>query len=364
MSLEKRKIIISYTENGSPVYKSLCAHSQDEMNVKIVQAFVESGRILQICPYLHTENHPHSKILLKEYAIEWLGRKRRLKETTRTTYLKFLELFILPVLGKLKVSEITVTDVQRMLDKHSHLARKTLVEMKSTLHQIMKYAVSDEIIRKNPCESVDIVIPSDKVKERKALPLTQFQEILSHLQDLTDNDRRFLALCLFTGMRRGEALGLRWEDIYDDKIHIQRNVTHPQRNQPYISTPKTKAGIRTIPMPQPLIDALCPYQEKGYLFGGETPYTLKQFTIMWRRINKVIDMHGATPHVLRHSYLTYAVGVTTDFKTIQGISGHADVFTLVNRYAHPQETKVIELTNEIADILTEKLQKQESSNPL
>lgn len=61
--------------------------------------------------------------------------------------------------------------------------------------------------------------------------------------------------------------------------------------------------------------------------------------------------------------LTYAVG-TTDFKTIQGISGHADVFTLVNRYAHPQEDKVIDLTNEIADILTEKLQKQQPSNPL
>ncbi len=363
MSQERRKIIISFTEDGNPIYKLLSAHSQDEMNVKIVQAFVESGRILQICTYLQAENQSKSKVLLQEYAMEWLGRKRRLKETTRTTYLKYLQLFIIPDLGNQKVAEIKDTDVQRMLDKHDNLSRKTLVEMKSTLHQIMKYAVSDEIIRKNPCESVDIVIPSNKVKERKALPLTQFQGILSHLQDLAENDRRFLALCLFTGMRRGEALGLRWEDISNNKIHIQRNVTHPQRNQPYISTPKTKAGIRTIPMPQPLIDALCPYQEKGYLFGGETPYTLKQFTLMWRRINKAIDMHGATPHVLRHSYLTYAVGVTTDFKTIQGISGHADVFTLVNRYAHPQEDKVIDLTNEIADILTEKLQKHEPLQP-
>lgn len=70
------------------------------------------------------------------------------------------------------------------------------------------------------------------------------------------------------------------------------------------------------------------------------------------RFNADIDLHGATPHILRHSYLTYAVGATTDFKTIQGISGHADVFTLMNRYAHPQEDKVIELTNEIAEVLT------------
>ncbi len=71
-------------------------------------------------------------------------------------------------------------------------------------------------------------------------------------------------------------------------------------------------------------------------------------------------MHGAAPHVLRHSYLTYAVGTTTDFKTIQGISGHANVFTLVNRYAHPQDDKMVELSNEIADILTQKLQEQGS----
>ena len=74
---------------------------------------------------------------------------------------------------------------------------------------------------------------------------------------------------------------------------------------------------------------------------------------MRKRITTTIDMHKATPHTLRHSYLTYAVGATTDFKTIQGISGHADVFTLLNRYAHPQEHKILELSDEMSRILTE-----------
>ena len=65
-------------------------------------------------------------------------------------------------------------------------------------------------------------------------------------------------------------------------------------------------------------------------------------------------MHGATPHILRHSYLTYAVGATIDFKTIQGISKHSNVFTLMNRYAHPQEEKKVELSEEMAKILTQK----------
>jgi len=72
---------------------------------------------------------------------------------------------------------------------------------------------------------------------------------------------------------------------------------------------------------------------------------------MWNRIKKDIDLHGATPHILRHSYLTYAVGATTDFKTVQGISGHADIFTLLNRYAHPQDDKVLELSGEMEKLL-------------
>ena len=98
------------------------------------------------------------------------------------------------------------------------------------------------------------------------------------------------------------------------------------------------------------------YLPELHIIGGEKPYSLTSYRAMWKHIQKA-DMHGATPHILRHSYLTYVVGATSYFKTIQGISGHADVFTLMNRYAHPQEDKVIELSNEIADVLTGKLPK-------
>lgn len=55
---------------------------------------------------------------------------------------------------------------------------------------------------------------------------------------------------MYTGMRRGEALGLKWEDVdfKAKQIHICRNVTHPQQNMPVITSPKTKAGFRTLPL--------------------------------------------------------------------------------------------------------------------
>ena len=94
------------------------------------------------------------------------------------------------------------------------------------------------------------------------------------------------------------------------------------------------------------------FEESGYIIGGENPLTASVYRVMWKRIRNTIDQHGATPHVLRRSYLTYAVGATTDFKTIQGISGHADVFTLLNTYAHSQDNKVLELSGKMSQILT------------
>ena len=100
-----------------------------------------------------------------------------------------------------------------------------------------------------------------------------------------------------------------------------------------------------------LKDILLPTKPKGFIIGGDNPLTLSAFRAMWKRIVNTIDMHGATPHTLRHSYLTYAVGKTTDYKTIQGISGHSDVFTLMNRYAHPQAEKMKQLSEKIGKIL-------------
>ena len=351
VKIEQRRVIVSYAVDGSPVYRLIKANSQDDMNIKIVKAFIKSGRINELLPAPY-HIPANIDILLKEYAYEWLQRKRRLKETTRINYQTYLNDYIIPSLGRKRVADITPADVQAMLDKHRKLSKKTLIQAKSVLSQIMKYAISDEIIKRNPCSNVDIEIPSDRVSVRDALPAEEYRDIISHLGNLYLDGRRYLALCLFTAMRRGEVLALKWEDIDDDVIHVRRNVTYPHQNAPVLTTPKTKAGIRDIPLIPALSNYLSPIRKTGYIFGGSVPFKYSDFNAMWRRISKTIDLHGATSHVLRHSYLTYAVGETTDYKTVQGISGHADVFTLMNRYAHPQAEKMKQLSEKMGEFLT------------
>ena len=353
MGKERRRVIIGYNDDNTPIYKILQANTQDEMNNKIVKAYIESGRIKELLPNQPLTESVQSEIpLLKSYADEWIKRKRKLKDTTRVNYLKYLNEYILPVLGDKPLDKITVSDVQDMLDQFKHLSFKTLKDAKGILSQIFKYAISDELIKKNPCLSVDIEIPSDKKSERTALSVDEYKDIIANLHLLNDSDRRFLGRCMYTAMRRGEALGVRWDDIDGSILHIRRNVTHPQQNTPVITTPKTSAGIRDIPIVEPLAEILSPIQKSGYIVGGgDKPLSLSAYRARWERINKTIDMHGATPHVLRHSYLTYAVGETNDYKTVQGISGHADLNTLLNTYAHSQANKVVELANNVTKIL-------------
>ena len=165
----------------------------------------------------------------------------------------------------------------------------------------------------------------------------------------------FISLFIYTGIRRGEGLGLKWEDIDFDtnEIHIVRNATYPGCNVVVVTTPKTKAGTRTIPLDPSLKSILLPHRSTGYIIGGgDTPVTVTGLKSITDRINRTINMHGATLHILRHSYLTYAAGETTDYKTVQGISGHADVFTLMNRYAHPQLNKMKDLGAKMHKILS------------
>jgi len=352
---ERRQVIIGYHDDGTPIYKNLKASSQDEMNIKIVKAFIESGRIWNYVDKPTEEEKPG--ITMKFYATEWLSRKRKVKETTLVNYKLYVNSYIIPALGNKPLNQIKTSDIQKLLDSHKDKAKKTLSEIKACITQIMKYAVGDGIIIRNPCESMDLTIPSDICHEREALPLDEYKDIIANMVKLSSKDRIFLSIFIYTGMRRGEGLALKWEDIdfTANEINIRRNATYPSTNAAIVTTPKTKAGTRTIPLNSTLREILLPHRAEGYVIhAGDplNPLTITQFKSIIKRINRTINMHGATLHTIRHSFLTYAVGETTDYKTVQGLSGHADVFTLMNRYAHPQQEKMRELSVRLDKILS------------
>ena len=171
--------------------------------------------------------------------------------------------------------------------------------------------------------------------------------------DGTSKNRLFLALLIFTGARRGEILGLQWQDIdlNANVIHICRNATYT-KNQATVGTPKTKSGFRDIPLFPDLLTYLLPVKEKGYLIvGNDAPISLIAFRRMWERIEKTINLHGATPHVFRHTMGTLLNDVGADVKTIQGVSGQRDFKTTANRYVHSRNERRQEAALKVSNLL-------------
>ena len=99
-----------------------------------------------------------------------------------------------------------------------------------------------------------------------------------------------------------------------------------------MAQPKTENGARDIPFGDHFKELLMPYRATGYVFGGEEPFQSWDYEKLMRRLKKRVNLHGATAHVLRHTYLTMLAGEGVDLKTLQTIDGHANIQTTMDIY--------------------------------
>lgn len=277
------------------------------------------------------------------YARKWwqLYKAPKHKPTTLQTYQNAMEKHIYPFFQSKPLNEITIDTVQQFFNLHMNLSWSSVRQMRILLHEVFSAAIEDGYMDKDPTASSRLVLPT-KRSVREALPTEAFVDVMKQIACLEPEDARLLALLTYTGMRRNEVLGLRWEDIDLDErlVHVRRGATFTS-NQPIIGTPKTKAGYRDIPITEHLLPYLQPVQKGGFVIGGgNTPITQSTYDRAMERIGKAINLHGATAHVFRHSYLTFLGTLNTNVKTIQAIAGHSDIQTTMNRYVHKDRQQI------------------------
>lgn len=334
------RVLNGYTEDGTKIYNWVSGKTQDDLNDAIVRRYIATGRIWE---FMDEQRSTEPKAVIEEkttfgeYARKWIETKsHQIKPTTLKDYTTMLRSHLLPAFNDKPFAEITPMDFQYFLNARAYLSKKYLTNMKKFFGMICKDAIEDKVVESNPAESRKIYIPSDKVTVREALERWEFEDIASNIHVLKKDDEVLMALLMYTGMRLGEVLGLMWEDIdfENDLIRVKRNVTHPT-NQPHIGTTKTSNGLRTIPLIGKLKEILEPQKGSGFILGGDTPYSKMQHRRAWERITKQMELHGATAHIFRHTYLTMLAATGVDVKTIQAIAGHGDIQITMNRYVHP-----------------------------
>ena len=90
---------------------------------------------------------------------------------------------------------------------------------------------------------------------------------------------------------------------------------------------------------------------EGFIFGGEHPLSRKAYNTLMKHLKQKIDLHDATPHVLRHTYLTMAAGENIDSKTLQSMAGHSDHQVTMNTYVHEKQKNVIKAGQQMDALL-------------
>ena len=207
---------------------------------------------------------------------EFIDARIDLKESTRCNYIGLYDKHVRASFGIRTINAVKYSDIQKLYIKlinENGLAPSSLMTIHSILYQIFDTAVMDRMIRVNPSanvvKSLRRLIDTEK-ESRHALTVAEQEELINYVYNTKAYEKfaTLFTVLLGTGMRIGEALGLRWSDCDFDNELISVNHTmlyKPSRNAGYpyrISEPKTKAGIRIIPMFSEVKEALLKEKNK------------------------------------------------------------------------------------------------------
>jgi len=321
------------------------------------------------------------KIILLDKCFEENMSTRHLKDSTRENYFYMYNKYIKPVFGSMPITEIKYSDIKKFyysLIEEKGFAPNSMETVHTILHPIFTTAVRDGYLRVNPTDGAMAEIKRGrdwKLTKRTALTARQQERLMEYVIEQKEDRWSFvLTIMLGTGCRVGEAMGLTWDDCDFDNgwISINHNLIYRKNMKGdckySITTPKTQAGIREIPMFEVVKRALLiernrqqrmNYPEieidgyKGFIFRNRYGELLNPHSIN-RALERIVKEYNEredvlaidenrppeylpkiTNHILRHSFCSRLCENTSDtntLKTIQEIMGHRDISTTLDVY--------------------------------
>lgn len=347
--LYQKQITIGRNADGSYKRKTVYGKTQKELDDKIAELKHQLSIGIRI----------DDDSTFNEVANIWIKNYRVVNNTPwAQSQERITHLHLIPYLGNIKVKQLTKFDLQSLMNtmRDDGFSTSTMKKARDIAAQIIEVAVDKKIILANPFKGVTVAeIPP---KERRALTEEEID-----LVTRTWKGHRIgyaVMVMLFCGLRRGEILALDWSDFdFKEKVlHVTKSVVF-KKNVPIIKDPKSKAGIRDVPLPDFLIPILKGVPKQGMVFlpsqQGER-MTGSAYDRAWdsyehylniqagghtasRSRKKLVVVDHITAHMLRHTYasLLYEAGV--DLKSAQRILGHSDIETTIEIYTHLTKKK-------------------------
>ncbi len=292
-------------------------------------------------------------------------RKRKLKPSSYKNFENFLR-HALDVLGDVQIDKLTNKQYEAFLSHLEGLERNgKQISNKAKNRSILalKQLLAFTYKRYNLTSTVPSRYDNysaDKSKEMQYITLDQYKQLISVVDD--DIYSALFTTLFFMGLRIGEANGLQWQSInFDEKtLKVVQTVTTKIRDDDgsyLITTPKTCASVRTLPMPQIVYNKLLTlydYYSKAddftaqwFVFGGYKP--LAESTIQKAKVKyfKRAQLAEIRLHDFRHSCASYLINNGATPLLVSKWLGHANVAMTLNRYSHLYKSELLDIVDAI-----------------
>jgi|GEM_PF-2922357 len=295
---------------------------------------------------------PDSKQTLSRYIAEYITYKEKeqiIKQTSAEKYEKVNRLYIQNTpIGKKTLTDVTPQDIRVWYsDLPTTISTNTKLSVCYFLKGVFKRAVKESIIPKTPCV---IILPNATKKNIEVLSDVEIKGLIKYLNTIDSVYKMPIMLSVFTGCRKGELLGLTWDnvDLENGTISVVDNLVYC-RGHHGIDTPKTPSSRRNISISDDMIEILKEYKETQKLeslcTGVRNTHNLVVPSIQGGYLNlmsytntfhKILEDSGITTkhinvHGLRHSHLTLCARFMNP-KEVSARAGHRSVVFTLNVY--------------------------------
>jgi len=293
-------------------------------------------------------------VTVAEYLDTWLTGKHALKPKTVELYRTLADNYLVPHLGDIKLLELRAQHLDRMYaaitvgTSGRPLSPSTIRRVHGVLRSALTTAVKRRLIPYSPAEHIELA--PENPRRPKPWTIAECQAFLAGSAE--DRLAPLYELILATGLRRGEALGLRWEDVDLDggALYVIQQIVEV-RGQPVVGTPKTKHGARVVSLDTVTVATLrrhravqdlersawgSAWNGAGLVFtredgrGLRPQHATKHFAVLAGQLGlPVIRVHD-----LRHTHASVALAAGVDLKVVSERLGHSQISITADLYTH------------------------------
>jgi integrase len=285
---------------------------------------------------------------VEEFLLDFVNNalKNEVAPNTYEQRLAYVENHIAPRIGKIKLTDLKPAHIQKFYNElREQFTPGHVQNIGNLLTKALKQAERWDLIKRNPAALVKKPATSRKNTKMKVWTVEEQKKFLDYVKSESDFYYMLFLLALTSGMRKGEILGLQWDDV-DTKqgiVSVKRTAVWAQRNLYLKDMPKTESSIRSIQIPEQTSKALkrwqlaCPANPLNLVFPSPKTNGILYPNSLDKAFQKSVRNAGVPMisfHGLRHTFATTLLANNVNPKVVQEMLGHATIKTTMDTYSH------------------------------